>query len=124
MVDFVTYIVDKNFVERPNIMVSDALEKIDDTVVFTYHLGELPGVNVGIVLTLQYSDVDSKAELLSIILIDLPSWLVECIEDGKTVSINDVAKNISIELTPEAREIAIGLTHETMNFRSGYAPRL
>ena len=96
MVDFVTYIVD------------DILEPVDDTVMFTYHLGEMPGTNLGVALTLQYSDAESNVELLSFILIQLPSWLIEHIQEGKTVIITDVAKNITIDLIAESREGCVG----------------
>lgn len=104
MVDFVTYIVDDILEGRPKIVVADILEPIDDTVMFTYHLGEMPGTNLGVALTLQYSDAESNVELLSFILIQLPSWLIEHIQEGKTVMITDVAKNITIDLIAELRE--------------------
>lgn|GEM_PF-1536902 len=105
MVDYVTYAVKKDDGDQVEIAVSDILEPIDDTILFNFYLGEMPGANVGTTLVLQYSDIDSKGELLSIVLIELPEWLVRHIEDGKRLQIKDSAKNVSIELTPEARDI-------------------
>ena len=104
MVDYVTYAVKKDDGDQVEIVVSDILEPIDDTILFNFYRGEMPGANVGITLVLQYSDIDSKGELLSIVLIELPEWLVRHIEDGKRLQIKDAAKNLSIELTPEARD--------------------
>ena len=105
MLEFASYSIDKKIVEDPHIMVSNILEPIDDSVIFIYHLAEFPGCDQGIMLTLYYFDVDSLGELLYVNLMRLPKWLIGYIESGHNVSVTDRSKNITIELTPQIREL-------------------
>jgi len=85
---------------NPNIMVSNILEPIDESIIFSYHLGEFPGSDQGIMLTLYYFDVDSLGELLYINFMRLPKWLIRSIKEGNSIQIIDALKHISIELHP------------------------
>jgi hypothetical protein len=106
MVHIVTNVADEYPTEdRPSIVVSDLLEVIDDSVDFSYHLGPLSEGNMGIALTLQYHDAESKGELHSVILPDMPAWLVDMIEQGDSVKILDSARQVTIELASQVREL-------------------
>ena len=100
MLKFTPYTVGKEAMINPHIMVSNILEPIDESIIFSYHLGEFPGSDQGIMLTLYYFDVDSLGELLCINFMRLPKWLIRFIKEGNSIQVVDGLKNISIELHP------------------------
>ena len=55
-------------------------------------------------LTLQYYDAESRGELHSIILPDMPTWMINHIKRGDLVQVVD-SKKITIELTSQVREL-------------------
>ena len=101
MLQFTPYTVDKEAIINPHIRVSNILEPIDESIIFSYHLGEFPGSDQGIMLTLYYFDVDSLGELLYINFMRLPKWLIRYIKEGNSIEIVDELKNICIDLHPQ-----------------------
>lgn len=101
MLKFTPYTVDKETMISPHIIVSNTLEPIDESILFSYQLGEFPGSDQGIMLTLYYFDVDSLGELLYVNFMSLPKWLIGYIKEGHSIYIVDRSKNISIELEPQ-----------------------
>ena len=93
----------------PGIVVNNLLEALDGTVDFTYHIGSTPHMGVpseeATTLTLQYYDAESRGELHSIILPDMPAWMINHIERGDLVQVVDSTKKITIELTSQMREL-------------------
>ncbi len=104
MVDIVAYLIDKKNNHPPEILVSDILENIDESIYFRYHLGQLKEGQLGTALTLQYYDKESNGELLSIILPELSNELIKAIEGGVTIKVTDTSKGITINLVKDYAE--------------------
>jgi hypothetical protein len=87
---------------RPGIVITDLLEALDATVDFTYHIGSTPHMGVpseeATTLTLQYYDAESRGELYSIILPDMPAWMINHIERGDLVQVVDSTKKSRLSL--------------------------
>jgi len=80
----------------PGIVLNNLLEALDGTVDFTYHIESTPHMGVpsedATTLTLQYYDAECRGEIYSIILPDMPTWMINHIERGDLVRVVDLKK--------------------------------
>ena len=91
-------------VGMPLIIVSDILEALDESINFTYYAGPLLGGDMGLVISLHYYDAESGGELHSIVLKELPMWVINAIEENGAATIIDSKREVSIALSDHCRE--------------------
>ena len=103
MLAFTPYTLKEKSSGLPDIVLSNILEPTHENIRVCYQLGEFPGLNVGVILTLYYFDAESMGELFYINLKSLPEWIIGFLEDGNNFILIDAPQHITLELNPKAR---------------------
>lgn len=101
------YVIGYKLGEPVELVVADALLPVDDTLTLDYTVGRLAeNDKYGESLFLHYSDADSGAELLDVMLLTLPEDVLDRLRKSRPVIVRDSVSETVLTLCPDREVIA------------------
>lgn len=99
------YLIGRNLGIPKVLTVSSVLPEMDDSLTCTYRITPFAeGSKFGQCLCISYEDVESGAELLDIVLPDMPQDVLSLLLEGTPLSITDSKNGVSVQVELSKQE--------------------